>query len=317
MSNMTRFFTGAAFATILLAAGALPAMAQTTTQPWCHTFSSNLKVGDQNDSVSNLARALIREGFLNQDEVFQDARTVLNFDEITAAAVTGFQEKYASEILAPNGLAHGTGYVGPSTRAKLNQLYGCNTPPPISTVPGCFPGALFSPTTGQSCSTPIVLACRPGDLFSSVTGERCDKQPQVACTYASPPTGCTYIKGPNYNPVGNCGLVLSCRTATTPVISGVSGPTSLQVGQQGTWTVKASDPKGGTLYYNVAWGDEVMSQTTPGTNMPMMGSQQTTFTHSYSRAGRYTPTFAVSNSSGISRTSIGVVVGQQIDSGGL
>jgi len=307
---MTRFFTGAAFATILLAAGTLPAIAQTTTQPWCHTFNQNLRVGDTGLEVNALRQALSLD---SQNNVGDGAA----FTDAVASAVTGFQQKYASDILAPNGLSYGTGYVGPSTRAKLNQLYGCNTPQPISTVPGCFPGALFSPTTGQSCSTPIVLACRPGDLFSSVTGERCDKQPQVACTYASPPTGCTYIKGPNYNPVGNCGLVLSCRTATTPVISGVSGPTSLQVGQQGTWTVKASDPKGGTLYYNVAWGDEVMSQTTPGTNMPMMGSQQTTFTHSYSRAGRYTPTFAVSNSSGISRTSIGVVVGQQIDSGGL
>jgi hypothetical protein len=50
-----------------------------------------------------------------------------------AAAVTGFQEKYRSEILDPIGLAHGTGYVGARTRVKLNALYGCSaiTPPVV------------------------------------------------------------------------------------------------------------------------------------------------------------------------------------------
>ncbi len=40
-------------------------------------------------------------------------------------AVVGFEEKYKSEILTPSGLKNGTGFVGPATRKKLNQLYGC------------------------------------------------------------------------------------------------------------------------------------------------------------------------------------------------
>ncbi|KKW22643.1 MAG: hypothetical protein UY66_C0035G0002 [Parcubacteria group bacterium GW2011_GWC1_51_35] len=39
-------------------------------------------------------------------------------------------EQYRSEILVPNGLARGTGFVGVSTRAKLNALFGCVTVPP-------------------------------------------------------------------------------------------------------------------------------------------------------------------------------------------
>src|SRR3989344_8177107 len=73
-------------------------------QKWCHTFNTNLKIGDQNDEVTNLVRALVKEGLLNSDEMFQDGRTVLNFDERVASAVSAFQEKYRDEILTPNGL---------------------------------------------------------------------------------------------------------------------------------------------------------------------------------------------------------------------
>ena len=80
------------------------------------------------------------------------------------------------------------------------------------------------------------------------------------------------------------------------VISGVSGPQTLDVNQTGTWTVTASDKNGGTLSYSVFWGDEVYAYPAPMTSGASLPTQQSaTFTHSYSQAGTYGPTFVVTN----------------------
>jgi predicted secreted protein len=84
----------------------------------CYDFNVNLKIGDSGAAVTALQTALEKEG------LYQRAITG-SFDAYTASVVVAFQEKYADEILAPWGLTHGTGYVGSTTRAKLNKLYGC------------------------------------------------------------------------------------------------------------------------------------------------------------------------------------------------
>lgn len=58
------------------------------------------------------------------------------FGPATRAAVIKFQNKYASEILAPYGLTSGTGYFGVSSRTKANALIASGvTPPPTGTCP--------------------------------------------------------------------------------------------------------------------------------------------------------------------------------------
>lgn len=104
---------------------------------WCHNFLVNLKYGDKGKEVKALHIALEKEGF----EIKKEEKIKNFFGVYTASAVSGFQQKYWSEVLKPWGLKYGTGYVGPTTRAKLNNLYGCgiepiNKPPVIHSVNG-------------------------------------------------------------------------------------------------------------------------------------------------------------------------------------
>jgi len=88
-----------------------------------------------------------------------------------------------------------------------------------------------------------------------------------------------------------------------PVIDGVGGPTSLNVSQVGTWTVKAHDPDGTYLSYSVDWGDTTLKSTASKTATTQSATQDATFQHSYANSGRYTITFTVTDSSGASTKS--------------
>ncbi|MBI5414989.1 S-layer homology domain-containing protein, partial [Candidatus Peregrinibacteria bacterium] len=108
----------------------------------------------------------------------------------------------------------------------------------------------------------------------------------------------SYQKAGKYNPrfvvTNNAGLTAETTVEVKvgilspnnlpPVISGISAPTVLQVGQEGTLKVTASDPENGPLTYTVVWGDE------PIQIQPYLVNQTATFSHTYSRAGTYTPT---------------------------
>ncbi len=112
-------------------------------EQWCHTFSTNLRIGDSNDEVFALQTALDKEGFSVVD-LSENGSGQSKFGEQTASAVVGFQEKYRSEVLAPFRLTRGTGFVGPSTRAKLNRLYGCSA---VAPVPTPLPTPIPTPVT--------------------------------------------------------------------------------------------------------------------------------------------------------------------------
>ncbi len=81
------------------------AQAQGTQTVWCHDFNKNLSAGVSSEEVASLHTVLEKEGF----DIFDEEKANKEFDESTASAISGLQQKYASEILTPLGLKYGTG----------------------------------------------------------------------------------------------------------------------------------------------------------------------------------------------------------------
>ncbi|MFA6135950.1 MAG: hypothetical protein WC705_01145 [Candidatus Paceibacterota bacterium] len=432
------------------------------TTKWCHTFNTNLGIGNKNSEVISLSQALSKE---NIPGFVYTGGDVADFDEEMASAVSAFQQKYTSEILTPSGLKYPTGFVGKSTRAKLNSLYGCGTvvPPqqsftgflqardtniadiymwgthtltvsqkvncikaPCPSMPnisykvkatndevyqqlkkyegnnvtiwgayeymnieGGFYGVIAKSVelTGGYSESIKVLSPNGGEAWTKGTTQTIKWQDNISggcppgssayglyCMppapryydiklemYAPYPASCSgdactmmyrepYIIAKNVDTTSynwSVGKVLDntvsdgsytvmvclagsqsqcdssdsyfkitsdSATNKPPVISGVSGPTSLPVNYSGVWTVKAYDPENGNLNYYVVWGDEEqMYLDNTGTSAsPTTKSiqQSATFSHYYSKAGVYNPTFVVNDDKGNSaKTSISVNVG--------
>ena len=107
-----------------------------------------MRIGSTGTEVDALQTVLQREGLLTGYDTSASQLKYGNFDEGLASNVVAFQEKYTSEILKPYGLSHGTGYVGKSTRAKLNKLYGCGQINPIQPVSKSI--TITSPNGGET-----------------------------------------------------------------------------------------------------------------------------------------------------------------------
>ena len=83
------------------------------------SFNENLSYGTRNQSgVKCLQEFLSRQGL----DVYPEGLVTGNFLSLTREAVIRFQEKHATDILAPYGLNKGTGLVGQTTRKKINEL---------------------------------------------------------------------------------------------------------------------------------------------------------------------------------------------------
>jgi len=102
----------------------MPSSQSNINIPSSFSFISNLKKG-----ISNLAVEYLQM-ILNQNKDTQLAETGIGspgnettyFGSLTEKAVTKFQEKYRDSVLSPWGFTNGTGYVGKTTREKLNEL---------------------------------------------------------------------------------------------------------------------------------------------------------------------------------------------------
>lgn len=80
-------------------------------------IKSTLVQGNKSADVKKLQECLAKDA-----EIYPSGKISGTFDAATKEAVIQFQEKYASDILVPQGLTKGTGKVAGATRDKLNAL---------------------------------------------------------------------------------------------------------------------------------------------------------------------------------------------------
>jgi len=113
-------------------------------------FTKNLKYGDYSNEVKYLQIILKKEGLLCQQCMITGW-----FGRGTRNAVIAFQQKYASEILAPHRLTRGTGIVGIATRNKLNQLLS------TSSLPICIPSTPSIPALSSPSNKAILQSLTP------------------------------------------------------------------------------------------------------------------------------------------------------------
>lgn len=282
----------------------------------CVKLQANLRIGDRGERVRALHTLLVRAGYgpFTSDE----------FSEKTAEAVVGFQEQYRSEVLAPYGLSRGTGFVGVSTRAKLNALFSCATSTTgtisflrITSAPSTLKvnevGTWkLGVTTPYSSNYSVTVTW--GDEISTATAITSTNTTTFTHSYSATGTYSVIFRlssGGQTQTVTHkvhVGTVSSSNSA--PSITSISGPSSLSVGTTGTWEMRASDPEGKRLTYSILWGDDAARDTQLVAEIRGASSAQTTnFTHSYSRAGTYTVRITVSDQLGAYAVStISVVV---------
>ncbi|PIR82136.1 hypothetical protein COU20_04020 [Candidatus Kaiserbacteria bacterium CG10_big_fil_rev_8_21_14_0_10_59_10] len=96
----------------------------TVNVPSTFRFNQDLRVGSSGTDVLYLQRILnaYPASRLANTGPGSPGQETSMFGPLTEDAVTRFQIHFAADILHPLDLTTGTGFVGPSTRAKLDQL---------------------------------------------------------------------------------------------------------------------------------------------------------------------------------------------------
>jgi hypothetical protein len=336
---------GLVMAALLVFGAGSVASAQVISSPSsCVVFNNNFGYGaydySSSNAVSNLQNFLVGQGYFGSAYLGTG-----HYGAITLRAVAQFQA------------AHGvpsTGYVGPLTRALIQNISCGTNPVPTPTPTSSVSLYNESPTSGAvgttvsitgfgftssntilmdgsvaasnvPISSSIAIACTTNpSCHGGINQTLTFTIPNSLAPYCAPGTACPMymrlltpgqynITVLNQNGTSNAlsFTVTSGSTGGSPLsINGLNAPASLALGQSGTWTVSATSNAGtGNLQYSVVWGDEATIYNGSVASSPISTVQSSaTFTHTYQRAGNYTPVFTVTDSTGHSVSTSATVV---------
>jgi hypothetical protein len=126
-----------------------------------YNFSANLTVGSRGEAVRQLQWVLNQSADTQVSVVGAGSpgNETTYFGAATKAAVMKFQAK--------NHISPVSGYVGPLTRSVLNNWSGG----PVTTIPGCGNGAVFSSVTGQPCNGSVNPPANNGSVSASLAAD--------------------------------------------------------------------------------------------------------------------------------------------------
>lgn len=161
----------------------------------CVELKNNLKLLDRDANKNGEVTKL--QNFLADKGYFKDSATGY-FGLVTTKAVAEFQKA--------NGIAPSIGYVGSLTRAKIKALTCELGPVCPDGYTGTYPKCV---QTEKECPT-------------GYYGKYPDCKIAI-CDYAAPQEGCTYVPGPNYNSLNQCGMILQCVDDVKVCPAGTTG----------------------------------------------------------------------------------------------
>lgn len=220
------------------------------------SFDRNLSQGMSGDDVKCLQIILnsSADTQLAASGVGSSGNETNYFGPLTKAAVIKFQEKYASEILVSWGLTSGTGFVGSTTRTKLNTLIGAVGPTPpaaglsVSLAADNPPAAVLASGTAYNSVLKLNLTAST-EGTAKVTGIKVTKSGFSANTAI---TGVLVVD--EYG-VRHGNVVSSLAADNTATIDFSSAPIFVPAGQTSSVTIQIHLLAGsltGTVQFSVA-----------------------------------------------------------------